>query len=66
MQRWRHAWVEGDPRALRSSGPASLPRWSEEQFAQLERVKTGRTFADGSPPPPGGGCRSARARSSRG
>jgi transposase len=36
VQRWRHAWVEGGPRALRSQGPASLPRLSEKQFAQLE------------------------------
>ncbi len=29
-------WAEGGPRALRSQGPASLPRLSEKQFAQLE------------------------------
>ncbi|MFD9811968.1 winged helix-turn-helix domain-containing protein [Streptomyces sp. NPDC059080] len=36
VQRWRRTWEEGGPRALRSQGPASLPRLSEEQFAQLE------------------------------
>ncbi|MET9934878.1 MULTISPECIES: winged helix-turn-helix domain-containing protein [unclassified Streptomyces] len=29
-------WDEDGPRALRSQGPASLPRLSEKQFAQLE------------------------------
>ncbi|MER5666717.1 IS630 family transposase [Streptomyces mirabilis] len=37
VQRWRQAWDVGGPRALRSQGPASLPRLSEEQFARLER-----------------------------
>ncbi|MGW2890214.1 IS630 family transposase [Streptomyces griseoruber] len=36
VQRWRQKWDEGGPRALRSQGPASLPRLSQEQFAQLE------------------------------
>ncbi|MFJ5836497.1 hypothetical protein ACIQGO_06935 [Streptomyces shenzhenensis] len=36
VQRRRRTWDEGDPRALRSQGPASLPRLSERQFAQLE------------------------------
>jgi hypothetical protein len=36
VQRWRRAWAEGGQRALRSQGPASLPRLSEKQFAQLE------------------------------
>ncbi|CAM5696021.1 transposase [Streptomyces canus] len=36
VQRWRQACDEGGPRALRSQGPASLPRLSEKQFAQLE------------------------------
>ncbi|MFG2266682.1 winged helix-turn-helix domain-containing protein [Streptomyces sp. NPDC048720] len=36
VQRWRRKWDEGGPRALRSQGPASLPRLSQEQFAQLE------------------------------
>ncbi|KOV67013.1 transposase [Streptomyces sp. MMG1121] len=36
VQGWRQTWEEGGPRALRSQGPASLPRLSEKQFAQLE------------------------------
>ncbi|ROQ73378.1 winged helix-turn helix protein [Streptomyces sp. CEV 2-1] len=36
VQRWRHAWAEGGPRCLRSQGPASLPRLSDQQFTQLE------------------------------
>ncbi|OIK23392.1 transposase [Streptomyces malaysiense] len=36
VQRWRQTWAEGGPRALRSQGPASLPRLSEKQFTQLE------------------------------
>ncbi|WP_443066117.1 IS630 family transposase [Streptomyces sp. NBC_00523] len=36
VQRWRQAWEEDGPRTLRSQGPASLPRLSEKQFAQLE------------------------------
>ncbi|MEU5840160.1 winged helix-turn-helix domain-containing protein [Streptomyces diacarni] len=36
VQRWRQMWDEGGPQALRSRGPASLPRLSEKQFAQLE------------------------------
>ncbi|MEU0821306.1 helix-turn-helix domain-containing protein [Streptomyces mirabilis] len=36
LQRWRQAWEEGGPSALRSQGPASLPRLSDKQFAQLE------------------------------
>lgn len=36
VQRWRRMWDEGGPQALRSQGPASLPRLSEKQFAQLE------------------------------
>ena len=39
VQRWRRTWDEGGPRALRSQGPASLPRLSEKQFAQLEVVE---------------------------
>ncbi|MET7746719.1 helix-turn-helix domain-containing protein [Streptomyces sp. NPDC005385] len=38
VQRWRQMWNEGGPRALRSQGPASLPRLSEAQFVQLEAV----------------------------
>lgn len=36
VQRWRRMWEEGGPRALRSQGPASLPRLGEKQFAQME------------------------------
>lgn len=36
VQRWRQMWNEGGPQALRSQGPASLPRLSEAQFVQLE------------------------------
>ncbi|WRZ96954.1 helix-turn-helix domain-containing protein [Streptomyces sp. NBC_00841] len=36
VRRWRQAWEEGGPRALRSQGLASLPGLSEKQFAQLE------------------------------
>ncbi|MFD8394763.1 winged helix-turn-helix domain-containing protein [Streptomyces sp. NPDC059680] len=36
VQRWRRTWNEGGPRALRSQGPASLPRLSQKQFTQLE------------------------------
>ncbi|MEV6163921.1 helix-turn-helix domain-containing protein [Streptomyces sp. NPDC052052] len=33
VQRWRRTWDEDGPRSLRSQGPASLPRLSEQQFA---------------------------------
>ncbi|KAF4405335.1 transposase [Streptomyces sp. Ru87] len=36
VQRWRQTWDEDGSRALRSQGPASLPRLSGKQFAQLE------------------------------
>ncbi len=36
VQRWRQTWNEGGPRAPESQGPASLPRLSQKQFAQLE------------------------------
>ncbi|MEV7955826.1 hypothetical protein ACFVZR_08795 [Streptomyces sp. NPDC058316] len=36
-QRWHRTWAEGGSRALNSGGPASLPRLSDEQFAQLVR-----------------------------
>ncbi|MDO0924115.1 helix-turn-helix domain-containing protein [Streptomyces sp. TG1A-8] len=36
VQRWRRAWDGGGPRAVRSRGPALLPRPSERRFAQLE------------------------------
>uniref|UniRef100_UPI0037D9D0A4 helix-turn-helix domain-containing protein n=1 Tax=Streptomyces evansiae TaxID=3075535 RepID=UPI0037D9D0A4 len=37
VQRWRHAWIKDSPRALRSQGPASLPRQGGQQFAQPEK-----------------------------
>src|SRR6185437_8234545 len=37
VQRWRKAWKNGGPQALQSTGPASLPVLSDEQFAVLER-----------------------------
>jgi transposase len=37
VERWRRAWRERGPAGLRSKGPASLPRLSQEQFARLER-----------------------------
>jgi transposase len=37
VQRWRRAWSEGGSRALRSAGPPSVPRLSEEQVLVLER-----------------------------
>ena len=36
VQRWRWTWDKGGPRILRSTGPASPPRLSEAQFAQLD------------------------------
>ncbi len=47
VQRWRRAWVESGSRALESSGPASLPWLSDEQFAQLERELTKGPAAHG-------------------
>ncbi|MFI8436831.1 winged helix-turn-helix domain-containing protein [Streptomyces sp. NPDC079020] len=47
VQRWRQAWAEGGPRSLRSQGPASLPRLSEKQFAQLEAELAKRPAAHG-------------------
>ncbi|WP_338498955.1 winged helix-turn-helix domain-containing protein [Streptomyces sp. SJL17-4] len=47
VQRWRRMWNEGGPRALRSQGPASLPRLSEKQFAQLEAELTKGPAAHG-------------------
>jgi transposase len=32
----RQQWEQGGPQALQSQGPASLPRLSQEQFAQME------------------------------
>ncbi|MFF3675845.1 helix-turn-helix domain-containing protein [Streptomyces sp. NPDC002120] len=36
VERWRRAWLEGGVQALRSAGPASVPKLSAEQFAALE------------------------------
>ncbi|MEU9048238.1 MULTISPECIES: winged helix-turn-helix domain-containing protein [unclassified Kitasatospora] len=36
VERWRRSWREGGTEALRSSGPASVPRLSADQFAELE------------------------------
>lgn len=36
VQRWRKSWTKGGPRALRSTGSASPPRLSEDQFVQLD------------------------------
>ncbi len=57
VQRWRRMWDEGGPRALRSQGPASLPRLGQQQFAQLEaelakgpgRARLGRPALDPEP-----------------
>lgn len=37
VERWRRAWREGGEDALRSSGPASVPKLSDDQFALLEQ-----------------------------
>ncbi|MFF8036408.1 helix-turn-helix domain-containing protein [Streptomyces sp. NPDC016626] len=34
VQRWRQAWEEGGRCALRSQGPASLPKLSQKQFTR--------------------------------
>jgi hypothetical protein len=36
VERWRRSWREGGADALRSKGPASLPRLDQRQFALLE------------------------------
>ncbi|WP_033826117.1 winged helix-turn-helix domain-containing protein [Kitasatospora sp. MBT63] len=35
VERWRRAWREGGADALRSAGPASVPKLSAAQFAEL-------------------------------
>ncbi|WP_225994803.1 MULTISPECIES: IS110 family transposase [Streptomyces] len=45
--RYDPKWGEGGPRALRSQGPALLPRLSEKQFAQLEAELARRPAAHG-------------------
>ncbi len=37
VQRWRRAWERGGQRALRSKGPASRPKLSQDLFAALEQ-----------------------------
>jgi putative transposase len=37
VERWRRSWREGGTRALHSTGPPSLPKLSDAQFARLER-----------------------------
>ncbi|MFB9681702.1 winged helix-turn-helix domain-containing protein [Streptosporangium vulgare] len=37
VQRWRRNWQAGGTGALRSHGPASLPRLGERQLAELEQ-----------------------------
>lgn len=39
VQRWRHDWQSGGPKALRSKGPASLPLLSEFQVLEHELAK---------------------------
>jgi hypothetical protein len=44
VQRGRQKWEEGGPRALRSQGPASLPRLSQEQSTPeplVQRIRRG-------------------------
>ncbi|MEV0186203.1 winged helix-turn-helix domain-containing protein [Streptomyces sp. NPDC050625] len=36
VERWRRAWREGGMDGLASTGPAKLPKLSDEQFAELE------------------------------
>lgn len=36
VEKWRSAWRQGGPAALRSRGPQSVPRLSTGQFARLE------------------------------
>ncbi|MFJ6773854.1 helix-turn-helix domain-containing protein [Kitasatospora sp. NPDC091257] len=38
VERWRRSWREGGIEALSSSGPASVPKLSEAQFAELEEL----------------------------
>jgi transposase len=47
VQRWRRAWRESGIRALASQGPASVPRLSHAQFAQLEAELTKGAAAHG-------------------
>ncbi|MEU1506287.1 winged helix-turn-helix domain-containing protein [Kitasatospora sp. NPDC005748] len=47
VERWRRAWREGGEDALRSAGPASAPKLSDDQFAVLERELGRGTAAHG-------------------
>ncbi|MEU3355191.1 winged helix-turn-helix domain-containing protein [Streptomyces sp. NPDC037389] len=49
VERWRRDWQAGGPRALRSRGPASLPRLDEAQFAVLEQELARGPVAHGWP-----------------
>ncbi|MFE9360738.1 helix-turn-helix domain-containing protein [Streptomyces olivaceoviridis] len=42
VQRWRQKWEQGGPRALRSQGPASLPRLSQKQFTTTGASRSSR------------------------
>ncbi|WP_253918265.1 hypothetical protein [Streptomyces sp. PAM3C] len=47
VQRWRQAWDEAGPRALRSQGPASLPRLNEKQLeAELAKGPAAHGWED--------------------
>ncbi|MER5630357.1 helix-turn-helix domain-containing protein [Streptomyces nitrosporeus] len=46
VQRWRQAWDEGGPRALRSQGPASPSRLGEKRFTQLEAEPAAHGWED--------------------
>ncbi|MET7685932.1 helix-turn-helix domain-containing protein [Streptomyces sp. NPDC005423] len=60
VQRWRRAWREGGTAALKSSGPAKLPKLSDAQFVVLEgELARGRPPSDGMT---GGGRRNASER----
>ena len=37
VERWRRAWQEGGMDALASTGPATVPKLSDGQFAELEQ-----------------------------
>ncbi|MDQ1005803.1 transposase-like protein [Streptomyces sp. V4I23] len=50
VQRWRQMWDEGGPRALRSQGPASLPRLSQKQFIDAGSLACAEVDSLGSKP----------------
>lgn len=47
VQRWRRAWREAGPDAIRSRGPASRPKLSDVLFAVLEEVLARGPIAHG-------------------